>query len=130
YELLADAVADALQWTRRWPDNSYDGSMAANARKNELEAPLRATIIRKNELFFHRWRPANSTYLFGFRKHEQGQNAKEIPEFDPLIEKAEAEIDRLKKAPAGTPQPAAATAAPAAVPTLPKPDFTVADGYH
>ena len=49
----------------------------------------KAMSIHKNELFFHRWRPANSTYLFGFRKHEQGQNAKEIPEFDPLIEAAD-----------------------------------------
>ena len=45
---------------------------------------LRQTIVKKNELFFHRWRPQNNTYLFLFRKHEQGQNAKEIPEFDPL----------------------------------------------
>lgn len=46
---------------------------------------LRATIVAKNRLFFHRWRPANETYLFLFRKREQGQNAKEIPMFDPLI---------------------------------------------
>jgi hypothetical protein len=49
----------------------------------------RKAVQAKNELFFHRWRPQNETYLFGFRKHEQGKNAKEIVEFDPLIEKAE-----------------------------------------
>jgi len=110
---------------------------------------LRAAIIRKNELFFHQWRPANSTYLFGFRKHEQGQNAKEMPMFDPLIEQAEAEIDRLKRGGASpdreserprepkstTPAATAAATAredarpPGAAP-LPKPDFTVADGYE
>ena len=58
---------------------------------------LRQAIIEKNKLYFYRWRPQNETYLFGFRKKEQGKNAKEIAEFDPLIEKAEAEIDRLKK---------------------------------
>jgi putative heme-binding domain-containing protein len=62
---------------------------------------IRHAIIRKNALFFHRWRPANETYLFGFRKREQGQNAVEIPKFDPLIEAAEAEIERLKRAPKG-----------------------------
>jgi lysophospholipase L1-like esterase len=59
---------------------------------------LRRAVIAKNELFFHRWRPQNETYLFGFRKHEQGQNAKEVAEFDPLVAKAEEEIDQLRKA--------------------------------
>jgi lysophospholipase L1-like esterase len=59
---------------------------------------LRRTIVAKNELYFHRWRPQNVTYLFGFRKHEQGQNAKEIPEFDPLVEAKEQAIEKLKKA--------------------------------
>ncbi len=57
---------------------------------------LRAAIRKKNELFFHRWRPANWTYLFGFRKHEQGQNAREIPEFDPLIAAWETRIGGLR----------------------------------
>ncbi len=57
---------------------------------------LRQAIIRKNELYFHRWRPQNVTYLFGFRAHEQGNNAVEIPQFDPLIEEQEALIRELK----------------------------------
>ncbi|HLN30426.1 MAG TPA: SGNH/GDSL hydrolase family protein [Gemmataceae bacterium] len=57
---------------------------------------LRRKIVEKNRLYFHRWRPENETYLFGFRKQEQGQNSKEIPEFDPLVSKLEAEIDKLK----------------------------------
>ena len=59
--------------------------------------PLRAAVIRKNELFFHQFRPANSTYLFGFRKHEQGQNAREIPLFDPLVEAQEKTIASIRK---------------------------------
>lgn len=51
-----------------------------------------ATMRQKNELFFHRHRPQNETYLFLFRKHEQGNNAVEIPQFDPLIEESEAAI--------------------------------------
>lgn len=61
----------------------------------ELE-PLRREVRQKDELFFNRWRPHNETYLFGFRKHEQGQNAKEIPMFDPLIEKADKKIQEIK----------------------------------
>lgn len=60
--------------------------------------PLRQAVVAKNELFFHRWRPQNETYLFGFRKHEQGRNAKEVAEFDPLVAKAGEEIDKLRKA--------------------------------
>lgn len=58
---------------------------------------LRQAIIEKNQLYFHRWRPQNETYLFGFRKQEQGQNAKEIPEFDPLVAKLEADIAKLRR---------------------------------
>ncbi len=57
---------------------------------------LRQTIIAKNRLYFYRWRPENETYLFGFRKHEQGQNAREIPQFDPLVAAKEKEIAKLR----------------------------------
>jgi lysophospholipase L1-like esterase len=57
---------------------------------------LRKTINEKNLLYFHRWRPQNETYLFGFRKHEQGNNAREIPLFDPLVEEKEKEIAKLR----------------------------------
>ena len=61
-----------------------------------LSQRLKDTIVEKNRLFFHRWRPANETYLFLFRKHEQGNNAKEIPQFDPIIEKQEVEIEKIR----------------------------------
>jgi lysophospholipase L1-like esterase len=57
---------------------------------------LRLTIIEKNRLYFHRWRPQNETYLFGFRKHEQGNNAAEVPKFDPLVEEMEKRIAELR----------------------------------
>src|SRR5262249_27655761 len=67
-------------------------------RGPELEQveKLRAAIVEKNREFFHRWRPQNETYLFGFRKYEQGQNAREVPQFDPLVEKIEKEIAKLR----------------------------------
>ncbi len=58
---------------------------------------LRRLIAEKNELYFHRWRPQNETYLFLFRKHEQGNNAVEIPQFDPLIAEKERQIRELTK---------------------------------
>lgn len=56
---------------------------------------LRRAVVDKNTLYFYRWRPANETYLYGFRKHEQGKNAAEIPLFDPLVEKQEEKIRKL-----------------------------------
>ncbi len=53
---------------------------------------LRQLIRKKNELFFHRYRPQNVTYLFLFRKHEQGNNAVDIPKFDPLVKGIEEQI--------------------------------------
>ena len=62
----------------------------------EQAEKLRETIVEKNRQFFHRWRPQNETYLFGFRKHEQGQNAREVPLFEPLVEEQEKEIAELR----------------------------------
>src|SRR5262249_58518549 len=82
-------TADAGVWAK-------GVALTAGPDTDQVER-LRAAIIEKNRLYFHRWRPQNETYLFGFRKHEQGQNAREIPQFDPLVEKAEATINELKK---------------------------------
>ena len=61
------------------------------------EGVLKGLVNRKNDLFFHQFRPANSTYLFGFRKHEQGKNAAEMPKYTPLIEAVELEINSLMR---------------------------------
>ena len=71
--------------------------VAASGAPQQRLAPesaeqLRQQVVAKNRLFFHRWRPANETYLFLFRKYEQGNNAVEIPQFDPLVEEAERTI--------------------------------------
>jgi lysophospholipase L1-like esterase len=80
------------------PAAEWGAGVALDARGPEYEQVerLRATILAKNRLYFYRWRPENETYLFGFRKHEQGQNAREIPRFDPLVEDKEAEIVKLR----------------------------------
>jgi lysophospholipase L1-like esterase len=61
-------------------------------------AALRQAVVKKDFLFFNRWRPANETYLFGFRKHEQGQNAKEMEQFDPIVAEQEKKMGQLKEA--------------------------------
>lgn len=94
YQLSIDdqkvATADASQW-------ATGVAIAAGPQFDQVEK-LRAEIVRKDELFFHRWRPQNETYLFLFRKHEQGNNAREIPQFDPLVAEAEAHIATLRTA--------------------------------
>ncbi|MFN0076930.1 MAG: HEAT repeat domain-containing protein [Prosthecobacter sp.] len=90
---------------------------------------LRDAILRKNALFFHRSRPANYTYIFGFRKQEQGRNAVEIPKFDPLVERAEANVIGIAAGKPSTlpPELPSATKLPVLA-SLPKPEFTVDKG--
>ncbi|MBT5903234.1 MAG: hypothetical protein HOH58_14105, partial [Opitutaceae bacterium] len=57
---------------------------------------LRQAVIRKNEAFFNRSRPANMAYIFGFRKREQGNNAKEVLEFDKIVAAEDANIAKLR----------------------------------
>lgn len=85
YREMAITVGESLSLPKSdWQASSY----------TEL---LRQTILRKNEWWFHRSRPANMAYVFGFRKHEQGQNAVEIPQYDPLIAAEEAKIAALRR---------------------------------
>jgi lysophospholipase L1-like esterase len=82
------ALASAAEWAA--------GVSLTRGPEFEQAEKLRAAIIDKNHQYFYRWRPANETYLFGFRKQEQGQNAREIPQFDPVVEKLEAEVAKLR----------------------------------
>jgi lysophospholipase L1-like esterase len=84
----------------RLPDGD-DNVIRFTDGKNTAYESLHQLVVRRNELYFHRWRPQNITYLFGFRKHEQGNNASEIAQFDPLIEDLEEKI-QLAKEPAWT----------------------------
>jgi lysophospholipase L1-like esterase len=85
YAIVARELCKGLGYNPPLPDQTaYD--------------QLRTAIVEKDRLFFHRWRPANETYLFLFRKHEQGQNAKEIPLFDPLITAQETRINEARAA--------------------------------
>ncbi|MFP6887085.1 MAG: PVC-type heme-binding CxxCH protein, partial [Opitutales bacterium] len=68
---------------------------------------IRKVIQYKNELYFYSWRPQNQTYIYSFRKREQGRHAKDIPGFAPLVAKKETAIrslleslpEKIKRAP-------------------------------
>lgn len=93
---------------------------------------LRQAIVRKNEWFFHRSRPENMAYIFGFRKREQGQNAAEVNRFDELIAAEEKRITHLRSL-----QPAQVPGIPLRTGNLtarhteqPHPTFEVAEGFE
>ena len=82
----------------RWNHDDWaEGALFMGGPDFEQSEKLQEAIREKNRLYFHRWRPQNVTYLFLFRKHEQGQNAQEVPLFDPLVEKQEKLIHELKQ---------------------------------
>jgi lysophospholipase L1-like esterase len=92
YALSIDGAKVASASAQEW---SQGVSVSIDPDAAQAER-LRQAIVKKNEWFFHRWRPANETYIFGFRKHEQGQNAAEMPQFEPLIADQEKLIDELR----------------------------------
>ena len=64
-----------------------------------LVEPLRRSIVEKNQMYFHHWRPQNVTYLFLFRKHEQGNNAKEVEELKVIVSRLEERVFDMKRKP-------------------------------
>lgn len=107
------------------------GSSDSWQTSSETET-LRQAILVKNEWWFHRSRPANMAYVFGFRKREQGQNAGEIPQYDALVQQEEQRIAKLRALqPTELPSREVQTESQFAVFTpQPTPEFTVADGWE
>jgi hypothetical protein len=72
-----------------FPSLAADRFSTSNpAALQELQRLIRA----KNEWFFHRYRPQNETYLFLFRKHEQGNNAVEVDQMELHVAQSEQAI--------------------------------------
>jgi putative heme-binding domain-containing protein len=93
YTLVADNVEILTAEAKEWAGGAFIDAGPDIEQADEI----RSLILEKNELFFHRTRPQNQAYLWGFRKHEQGNNFKEVPMFDPLIRQKEDEIFALNK---------------------------------
>ena len=120
YRVAAEMIEEQLGWA----PGAWRQSPATEA--------LCQAIIKKNEQFFYRSRPANMAYIFGFRKGEQGRNAGEIPQFDALVAAEEQRIAQLRslrpiELPAEPLRTKSAFAKPALQAT---PPFTVADGFE
>lgn len=92
-------------------DNFPMITASANEWKEGVQIPLGASfsqasqlrekIVKKNELFFHQYRPLNRTYIIGFRSHEQGRHAKGLEDLSIIITWLEGQI-ALDRMPAPT----------------------------
>ena len=82
------ATATAREWAR-------GVRLDLPLERQQVEA-LHKAILEKNALYFRQYRPQNETYLVGFRRYEQGQNAAELDQLNPLIDALENDIGRLR----------------------------------
>jgi lysophospholipase L1-like esterase len=84
----AVATAAAGDWAR---------GVAITAGPEFVQAEkLRGLIEEKNRHYFHYWRPQNDTYIFGFRRKEQGHLTAEFPKYPPILNEKDAEIAKLR----------------------------------
>lgn len=86
YRKVAELIGEALKFHA--PVILLDSDKADQIRK---------TIIKKNTLFFHRWRPRNDAFVYGERKDEQRIAQEEPVQIEPFIAKQEATIILLLK---------------------------------
>ena len=93
YTLRAKGVALHTASARAWSE----GVLVDHPAERAQGEALRRAIIEKNQLYFRQYRPQNETYLVGFRNYEQGQNADELTQLDPLIGEKENAIGRLRR---------------------------------
>ncbi len=93
YTLWANGEALHTASARAWKE----GVVVAHPAEQVQTEKLRQVILEKNALYFRQYRPQNETYLVGFRRYEQGQNAAELEQLTPLIHEKENEIGRLRR---------------------------------
>ena len=91
YGVLAESIADLLDMPK---PKSNPPSDAANE--------LRAAIVRKNTLYYHRWRPRNDAFVYGERKSEQVIAQQEPEQFEPFVTEQEKRIRAMVQRIGGT----------------------------
>ena len=84
--------ADGAQMITASADKWKEGVAINSGPSFSQAAQLREKIIKKNELFFHQYRPLNRTYIIGFRSHEQGRHAKGLDDLSVIITWLEGQI--------------------------------------
>jgi lysophospholipase L1-like esterase len=92
YALKVDGAAVATASAEDWEKGV---AISKGPEFVQLEK-LRALIAEKNIHYFHYWRPQNDTYIFGFRRKEQGHLTAEFPQYPPILNEKDAEIAKLR----------------------------------
>jgi hypothetical protein len=82
------ATAAAENWAR--------GVALTKGPEFDHAEKLRGLIAEKNLHYYHYWRPQNDTYIFGFRRKEQGHLTAEFPKYPPILNDKDAEIAKLR----------------------------------
>jgi lysophospholipase L1-like esterase len=95
YRLTIDGQAVAKASQEEWA-RGVDLRDSPLQRQSEA---LRETVIRKDESFFYRFRPANSEYVFGRRTKPFGAVSfpPELTHLDALADQEDAQIQRLSQ---------------------------------
>jgi lysophospholipase L1-like esterase len=88
YTLSADDFQVVTASAKQWKEGVDIKQGALFSQANQL----RDMIIKKNELFFHQYRPQNKTYILGFRSHEQGRHTKGLDDLTIIITWLEGQI--------------------------------------
>ncbi len=94
YELIENGQQLASAPSSIW-SSGVDIDTRKTTRSMEKQ---RSLIVEKNDFYFKKYRPQNETYLVGFRRYEQGNNADELDLMDPLIMDLENAIARMNQA--------------------------------
>ena len=92
YVLKIDGTAVATGSGEEWAK----GVAITKGPEFDQLAKLRSLIEEKNRHYFHYWRPQNDTYIFGFRRKEQGHLTAEFPKFPPILNEKDAEIAKVR----------------------------------
>ena len=92
YQLKSDGFPIASSSAKNWDRGEEMGYAPSFSQANQL----RDLIIKKNELFFHRYRPLNRTYILGFRSYEQGRHIEGLEDLDAIVQWLEGQIDAIR----------------------------------
>ncbi|MBI3858483.1 MAG: SGNH/GDSL hydrolase family protein [Planctomycetes bacterium] len=92
YQLKIDGAAVATAPAEEWAK----GVALPKGPEYDQAEKLRALVAEKNLHYFHYWRPQNDTYIFGFRRKEQGHLTAEFPKYPPILNEKDAAIARLR----------------------------------
>ncbi|GAB3175212.1 hypothetical protein GCM10027291_34860 [Telluribacter humicola] len=97
YTLTADGNQVITASDKQWAE----GVALSQGPLMTQAAQLREMIQKKNELYFHQYRPQNHTYIIGFRSYEQGRHVKTLEDLSFIITWLEGQIAlrRMPKSP-------------------------------